>query len=174
MNGVKEVIDDLVRTATCELFSAYGTKLETATEVGAASQSVAIIGFSGGAIRGALGIAIAHDVAAAAFESAGGDSKVPGAVDDFIGELANQLLGRLKNKLLGYGTELHLAIPMVLSGVELRLVPTNGGDVWAYGFRADTGIVSVWLDARFDAEFVLAPQEDPSMLGANEGDMLLF
>ena len=67
-----------------------------------------------------------------------------------------------------------LAIPMVLRGVELRLVPTNGGDVWAYGFRADTGIVSVWLDARFDAKFSLASQQDPSMLGAHEGDMLLF
>lgn len=41
-------------------------------------------------------------------------------VSDWMGELGNQLLGRLKNRLIAYGVVIDLGTPAVLYGVEIQ------------------------------------------------------
>jgi hypothetical protein len=43
---------------------------------------------------------------------------------DWVGELANQLLGRFKNKVVAYGPLIDMALPSVICGKDLR----HGGE----------------------------------------------
>lgn len=77
---------------------------------------------------------------------------------DWVAELANQLLGRVKNKLLRWGVAINLSTPSVVRGVQLAysgpsasrgangvtLTCCSGGN----GFR-------VWLEARAPNSLVL-------------------
>jgi CheY-specific phosphatase CheX len=174
MDSNKDLIDEMVTASTLELFASMGIDLESAAEVDRPGEFVAVIGFSGESVRGAVGLALRGDLVANALRRSGADAAVRGACDDFVAELANQLLGRVKNKMLRYGTELALALPMVLRGIELRLVGAGGENVWAYCFSSTDGGVSVWFDARFDQSFQLELQDNPELEGAPEGEMMMF
>lgn len=94
-------------------------------------------------------------------------------VRDWTKELANQLLGRIKNRLVAVGLTLESRAPMALTGTaaasELRsqrrapfgLVTERGGTVL------------VWLDLvpRPGVTLDLSPRSDA---GASEGDVILF
>ena len=58
-------------------------------------------------------------------------------LEDWSRELNNQLLGRLKNKLLPYGCELALGIPTVVSGDQLSSTAAPG--LVMSWFRAELG-----------------------------------
>jgi len=89
---------------------------------------------------------------------------------DWLAELTNQLLGRVKNRLLAFGTVIHCSTPVVLGGE--RIAPIASQPL-GHLFTADGGVVSVWFDTEVRADFVLSPLDDLSVLG-QEGDALLF
>jgi len=89
---------------------------------------------------------------------------------DWLAELTNQLLGRVKNRLLALGTVIHCSTPVVLGGE--RIAPIQSQPL-GHLFTADGGVVSVWLDTLIRPDFQLSPSDDVSALG-REGDTLLF
>ena len=90
---------------------------------------------------------------------------------DWICELVNQLLGRVKNHMLSRGVEIFPSTPIALRGDHLS--PVVQQPLVAELFTAEGGVVSVWMDCEFDAGFQLAeePVADPP---ASEGEILLF
>jgi CheY-specific phosphatase CheX len=86
-----------------------------------------------------------------------------------VGELANQLVGRLKAKLLQRGTTIALSTPLALSGV--RVSPLPGTEVEPVVFDAPAGKVLVWLEVEIADGFRLGEERQ---LQANEGELLLF
>lgn len=136
---------------------------------------LAIIGFGGGQMRGSLVVSANPGLLAASFPVHNPRAK-PRAdhLQDWAGELANQLLGRLKSRLLGHGITILLGTPTTVSGLELR-VRSCGGDrpstpVWLHAGED-------WLVVRLDAIAADGVKLDESPIpgtSASEGEVFLF
>lgn len=126
----------------------------------------ATIGFVGDSVRGTL--AISPDNAIAAHSYPNGEPSDE-ALADWVGESANQVLGRLKNRLLAHGVEVICDTPIIVSG-QARL----GGirrEVFRITCGGSVGAVNIWLDAQVDDDIDMStPLED----AAEEGELVLF
>ncbi len=91
--------------------------------------------------------------------------------EDWIGELANLLMGSLKNSLSGYRVECCLGLPELSTG--LKLPADSSFQQMIFGVRTDT---SGWLIVGL--EYTLNPigswQFDPQVAAADDGDVCLF
>jgi CheY-specific phosphatase CheX len=142
---------------------------------------LAIIGFGGAedapSLRGSLILSANHGL----LERSCPAPRVAGQVgcsaetlQDWIGELANQLLGRLKSRLLAHGVTIQLGTPTTVSGLELRVrscaADRQATPLW---FVAGDDWLVVRLDALASPNAKLESSPDPSSSAA-EGDVLLF
>ena len=165
MSEVTSCLADVVQQSCIALFSHY--QIAIAPSTCKPSREVVlcgIIGFTGDDLRGSLMLACSREPLELAQD--GGDV----SMRDWLAELTNQLLGRVKNRLLAFGTVIHCSTPVVLGGE--RIAPIASQPL-GHLFTADGGVVSVWFDTEVRADFVLSPLDDLSVLG-QEGDALLF
>src|SRR5262245_13024564 len=140
--SIQQTIDELVKRCIRELFAAYGVSICDAPDAPGSPRDLpcaGIVGFTGAVLRGTLMVAPAGDAMACFGYSA------PHEVRDWVGEMANQLLGRIKNQLLGYGVEIYLTTPLVIRGE--RLAPVPHAKDRPYRFETGAGSVSIWFDA---------------------------
>jgi hypothetical protein len=121
-----------------------------------------VIGFVGNNLRATCLIAANHGVL---------QTSCPAGcqLKDWVGELANQLAGRLKMKLLAHGVEIALTTPLTLSGVRLQPLPR--GDFQPLAYVAASGFFVTWLEIEATEDFALGP-ERPNDLEV--GEFLLF
>jgi hypothetical protein len=150
-----------------ELFSAYGVALEPTPrefEAGTERMLCGVIGFVGSGVRGSCVLA-GHDSPIMASCPEGG------SIRDWIGELTNQLAGRLKSRFLKHDVEIGLSTPVALSGVSLLPLPRS--PLKPSWFSAHEGAVLVWVEVDADAQFGLSKVE-ASESTHSEGDILLF
>ena len=169
----KEVFDQSVLASAAELFQSVGIELCPVAKFEDSTEYAATIGFSAGDVRGLVGIGMNPSTFAQLF--AGTLNKPPAAdPEDWLGECVNQLLGRLKNKLLPYGVVISPALPTVLRGVRLHFRPTALSSFWMYGFEMPAGLLCVWLDVCIPESVVFALRDDPEFQGTPEGALLLF
>jgi hypothetical protein len=169
----KAVFDELVAACASELFQAHGVELRATSRLDDTMEYAATIGFSSDMLRGMLGLGMNP----ATLEQLIARENLPpsiGLAEDWLAESVNQLLGRLKNKLLQYDLLVSLALPTVLRGVCLRFLSTRPATLWTYPFESDVGPISIWLDVRHDAGLILKLTSDPEMQGTPEGELVLF
>ena len=157
----------LAREACEELFEAYGVSL-TPTEEQQLSATehmlCGVIGFVGTGIRGSC-MLVGHDAPILASCPEGGGCR------DWIGELTNQLAGRVKAKFLAFGVEVQLSTPVGFSGVALRPLPRT--ELGPTCYQAHGGDVVVWVEVDSEPAFVLTRPEQPAARRA-EGEVVLF
>jgi CheY-specific phosphatase CheX len=90
---------------------------------------------------------------------------------EWIAELSNQLLGRIKNKLVAHNVMMHMSTPLVLRG-EL-ISPVSKTPLLPYTFACDAGAVCVWVDVEILHGVDLTQVSDaPDMM--SEGSGFLF
>lgn len=170
----KEVFDTLIRTCAGDFLRSSGLESTPNNDADAPMEDAAVIGFSGHDVRGVVGLgmqrATLQQLAMPPQDPARGEP----LLEDWLSEAANQLLGRLKNKLLGYGTVVSIALPMVLRGVRLQFVANSGAGPWTYTFDTAAGRVCVWLDVRVRTGFELIETSDPESKSIAEGELMLF
>lgn len=166
-------LDDLVFDCCSDLFSAYELAAEPRSrESFPATERLAfcaVMGFGGKLMRGALVLATTKEPL---------EQTNPSGLDsqrDWVCELSNQLMGRIKNRLLSLGVEVHLATPAGLSGDNLSAAP---GKLRApQVFEAAKGFICVWIDCEYAEGFVL-PSTPPANAAIDpalsEGEALLF
>ena len=105
--------------------------------------------------------------------------EVPGGVSeeamiDWAGELANQLLGRFKNRLCTRGLDFNIAAPMVIGGNRLQVRLNEGPHSLACKVRLGSERVDLRLELiREDGQSLLTTGTYPSV-AALEGDTILF
>ncbi|HEY6038108.1 MAG TPA: chemotaxis protein CheX [Kofleriaceae bacterium] len=165
MSEVYDSIARLVEESCIALFSDYRIAIARSEE--RAQSEVAfcgVIGFTGPDMRGSLMLACSREPLVLAQIS--GDAMMR----DWLAELTNQLLGRVKNRLLAFGTVIHSALPVVLAGERIAPISTQP---LGHLFTADGGVVSVWFDTELRDDFVLAPVDNPAPIG-REGETILF
>ena len=161
------VVDRIVVRSTEELFAAYEVEVTKMPDPDQGRVDdvgyVGVIGFTGKAMRGTLVLAPTRTLLLRAY---------PGASElrDWAGELANQLIGRIKTQLRRYGVEVHVTTPVIMRGQCLAFVPRSGPSL--HCFAASPGNVSVWFDAELSDGVDLVLEDTP--MGASEGEALLF
>ncbi len=170
MNNMNERLNELMgtfgREAMTELFQAYSLDTEPSSAAQVADDPiVGVIGFTASKLRGNLALLVPTGVIRAT--QSGSDPM------DWTGELTNQFLGRLKNKLIGWGVALELSTPLVVAGLSLRLQEPAGSQSQRVDVKTSAGPVHALISVRTAEGFELleAPVGDPI---AAEGEMLLF
>ena len=161
-----KLVDKIAEEACTSLFQAYGVPLETVPVVGTAAPALsAVIGFSGPGIRGTC-------ILAASESPIKKSDPIGGSPRAWIAELSNQLVGRIKNKLLAHGAEVYVTTPVVLRG-EL-LAPVDGRTQLApRAFASEGGSVFVWIELDTDPSFVLSATARAAA-AVEEGDSVMF
>ena len=168
----RSIAIEQLEASAVALFADYGQTLQVLESAEEPKRQLsmslgAAIGFTSAHVRGVLAIAVDEQLASAMHPLTGSDSA---SSTDWIGELANQLLGRLKNKLLAYGVELALSTPVVVQGTDLRLGAVHRRAT-RLAFGHGQNQAQVWWDAEVDSDLVLAEAEDEAQ---SEGEMVLF
>lgn len=168
MKGDNTVLDRIVNRCVEDLFAAYNIGLTPMPPPDPIDSSdytyMGLIGFTGESMRGTLLLA----PAALAISNAAWQTRQE--LRDWVGELANQLLGRIKNQLLRYGVEIYLTMPITIRGTHLA--PVSRGELRPYAFDAAPGTVAVWLDAECVEGLTFTLKADTEH--HEEGEAILF
>jgi CheY-specific phosphatase CheX len=167
----EQIIEAAVSESCLSLFEDYALPLKRLRAGGLGDQGQAdllfcgVVGFSGDQMRGTLLLATSK-------EPLGRTSPTTDAsLREWIAELSNQLLGRIKNKLLARGVTLHLSTPIVLRGQHLSPMPR--GELAPFSFTCEGGYVCVWFDVEVKAGIDLNQELDTAGL-ITEGTSTLF
>jgi hypothetical protein len=167
----QKLLDELSASRFVELFSTYGVVLEP-FDVGTLDAEpllyCGIIGFSGDGIRGSMAVAGSGALLAASNPTPDGIPR------DWVAELANQLMGHVKSRLLGYSVEVYISMPIVLRGERLALEVRGVTKPRFYTSTAGRGQVVLWVDVETTPEFKMASEEDPTLSGLQSGETLMF
>jgi hypothetical protein len=89
---------------------------------------------------------------------------------EWVAELSNQLIGRVKNKLVARGVVLHVSTPVVLRGQHLTPLTRTDKPIV---FACDKGCVCVWMDVELIAGVDLTALREGAA-SMNEGEGMLF
>jgi CheY-specific phosphatase CheX len=169
---------ETVASAACqELFGRYGVEVRRAEETTAPVSPdfllCSVIGFTGRDVRGSLVLALTEELSGqsnpvSAPQSITGDRMTQ---RDWVGELSNQLLGRIKIELLKCGVEIYLNLPAVLLGQHLAPLPRT--QLKPLKFTLSHGAAAVWIEVEtrhgFKIDTGKAAEHGPAA-----GDTLLF
>jgi CheY-specific phosphatase CheX len=160
----QQLLDGIAADACRDLFASYGVTLDQRLRPGDPIVPVhlsGIIGFSGPGISGTCVLASSEDPIART-------NPVQGSAREWIAELSNQLVGRIKNQLLAHGAEVYVTTPVVLRGEHLAPVSRNA--LPPLSFATDRGNVFVWVEFETAPELILgAPIETMA-----EGESMMF
>jgi CheY-specific phosphatase CheX len=94
--------------------------------------------------------------------------------EDWLGELANQLVGRFKRRISPHGVTFSLGTPTVIVGDRLRVAIGRARErSIVVRLQSTTGRVEIWLEfeLRDGCELSAEPQADDGLV---EGEALLF
>jgi len=167
------VLDEILRDCCVELMADYGlpalqTEVDTEAATGVA---VAAIDFSGRDLRGTIGLRMTSNVVLESYRAAVGHAikmDSPEATD-WSCELANQLVGRLKNKLRQYQVSFNVNSPRLLQIFPVAELER----ALRRRFVCDGGTFAGYLDVMIAPGFFFVPKPSDAPL-ANEGDLVLF
>ncbi|MGD0678421.1 MAG: chemotaxis protein CheX [Polyangiaceae bacterium] len=191
---MKTVLSDLLKDAApravVDVFESYGVRLKERPNppptpalvqeaAGGAAIVAGVVGFNGSELRGTVLLATTFELAAMARPA--NLRKKPlstnSAVDwifirDWVGELSNQTIGRMKNKVSRFGVAFDVSPPAAFSGCALTFALPKSPAVQHFAFTVDGGTVWLCLDAFFDnARALTAGSPDASIA---EGKVVVF
>lgn len=165
-NEIEIEIGALGAQACAELFGAYGVGLSPAKKDWSQTDERLLSGSMGFVGRNVRGTCLLATTEAPLLKSC----PTRGKLRDWVGELTNQFVGRLKTKLLGCGIEVFVTTPIVLSGVRIQPLPR--GRLEPFVFSSADGEVLAWVEVDVDEGFVLGSLH-PGRSNA-EGEVILF
>jgi chemotaxis protein CheX len=124
-NEDRTVLASLLVQICRDMFTPNGEPLEEITGAGPPGDRenllAASIGLSGSTVRGALVIVARPAFFKLTYPAELGVPRSEDDVADWAGEVANQLLGRIKNRLSTYGLDFTTSTPTVVRGDRLQL-----------------------------------------------------
>ncbi len=164
--STSEWMDEVVRKNVLELFPDFSM-----IDCPIASDGptlTGLIGFSGPHMQGALGLMGGHD---SLQQTA--PQHIKFVAHDWVGELANRALGRIKSAMLKHGVDIQASTPVVLQGISVSVVRSE--QVRTFVLKHDNRTIHLWVD--YTPEPDLKPEdltpEDPEEI-LDSGDLLFF
>jgi hypothetical protein len=165
--------DEVVRAAL-ELFASYGIQFfvvqpgANVTGLPVASPSVGLLGvcgFGGPTFTG-------HVILSASDGTLSRSNNTRSSRDDWMAELANQFLGRIKNQLLRSGIHVQRVPPVVIKGVAVSFAETPAGGA-SLALADGQDWVLIRLDSQPSTDDA-PPTEELAADVMREGEMVLF
>jgi hypothetical protein len=174
------ILNELYVHACRALLSAYGLTAnvqEHGSGAGARNKAnyVSLLGASGEGIRLSSILKIDRNLVISLHPLGSANVSQPD-LEDWCLELNNQLVGRLKNKLLGYGRVVNVGLPVLLTGTDVSAVTAANSEVRQYSVESADGQITLTL-ATLIAPDVELHEMEPSMNGDEvlvEGEVALF
>jgi hypothetical protein len=167
----RTLLDTLVQSSTVDLFRCANIVVAPTTDYNRVPDDLTEfvgggVSFSGPAMSGTLVLLVFRSVLAnAEFEG----RRVANSAD-LVGELANQLMGRISNRISRHGSPLRVGVPRPVGGGSLH--STNAEKLLAiYGFRGLRGSVVVVITGKIDYSVVAYSAPGSA---AQEGDIVVF
>ncbi|MBI2389581.1 MAG: chemotaxis protein CheX [Deltaproteobacteria bacterium] len=143
--------------------------------VGPYAQSiVSVIGFSGEQLSGSLALLLPPSVVERSHPLRETGPLDAAARHDWAGEVGNQLLGRLKNRLLSYGIVLQMATPMTFSGREVFGAGERHEGFVCLRFRAGDDAFDVVFDGAAQVDIALDADKEQPGADVEESTILMF
>jgi hypothetical protein len=164
-------VHDLVVVAASGVFTSCGI---AAAYVGTVpyrdtrwAETISIIGLGGPKLRGSLVLSIPGPLLAQS-NPVGGTQ--PAELADWLGELANLLLGKIKSRLLSHDVLVELSTPLTISATDLRFEFASPPVV--YEFRAGGVPLHVVFESIAERAVRLIPR--PDVVVMEPGDIVTF
>ncbi len=159
-----------------DFFEAYGVScVVPTTEETSAEPSCAELGsiaaLRGKAVQGGLAFVAPLELVAHV-HPAPHDAGTDRHLRDWCGEMANQILGRLKNKLVAKGVDFEVGTPVCFTGRSIRLVFPPDAEGVSLAFVAGSWPVRVHLDFSLQPGAISPPTARVRIVA--EGEVLLF
>jgi hypothetical protein len=97
-------------------------------------------------------------------------------LEDWCRELNNQLVGRVKNKLLGYGRVVNVGLPVLITGTNVTPVAAPNAEIHEYSFESADGQITLTLATLLapDVELCEVESSTDSEPVLSEGALALF
>ena len=164
-------IHDMVVNATLELFESVALPLRYQGPVShrtvSWAESLAIIGLTGH-LRGSLILSMPAELVSRCHPTR---SAAPEDVCDWLAELVNLLLGRVKSKLLVHGIGIELSTPLTISATAFRFERFSGAPT-VYEFALAERTLHVIFEAIGDESLQLGPERTAAVVPV--GEMINF
>lgn len=167
-----------VRESMVELAAHYSLEVRrSATEseplelVG--HQVAGIIGFAGQGFGGTVAIRAPSIAVRACLPIAVVNPEIH-VLGDWIAELANQLVGRTKNKLIRYRTSFQITPPTYAIADELLVLGCDRAKTSWISLETNVGALLVMVELHASDEFALMAAEPDGVIAHAEGELLLF
>jgi CheY-specific phosphatase CheX len=158
-----------------DLFENQGAPL-TRGDVGSMQDGVTLaasIGYTGTDVRGSLTLMTSLELVAASRPiELRGHPHTDAELADWIGELANQMLGRVKNRLFRFGVTMFMSTPVVLIGKRLRQKSASTLTLVEVAFEHNRQGLQVCLEVDGILELGSEAVDGPTAIA--EGDFELF
>jgi CheY-specific phosphatase CheX len=169
-----QVATDSVR----HVLRAYGLRAETPiapSEELDPAEVVALIGFSGDALKGTLAIIAPADlIRRTCLPLQQGPNAGAWEVFDWAGELVNMMLGRIKVGLAARGVDIDSSTPRVMLAGHLRVLRSSQNTVCSTCFSVGDSQLTLWFDAVASQGYPLFPREPGADASLPEGDVAFF
>ena len=144
-----QIVNELYVQACSALLSAYGLVVGVREQDGGAGASnkasyVSFLGANGEGISLSSTLKIERDLVII-LHPLGPTGVTQPDLEDWCLELNNQLVGRVKNKLLGYGRVLIVGLPVLLTGTDVSAVTPPNSEVHQYSVESADGQITLTL-----------------------------
>jgi hypothetical protein len=144
-----ETVIDLYLSACDELFSTYSLtkrlkRADSDRGKRRGSSYVSVLGATSETIRFSSTVSIDAGLLKTLHPAPGGKVSQRD-LEDWCRELNNQLVGRVKNKLLRYGCEVSAGLPVLITGNDIDTLGTPGQDLRRYYFATEHGRLALTL-----------------------------
>jgi len=172
------VVIDLHAKSCAELFTVYGLTTHLHRDTSGARPSgrpsyASVLDAAGGGLR--LSSTVSMDRELLALTHPSGVAAVRDRdLEDWCRELNNQLMGRVKNKLLRLGCEVTTGLPVLVSGTGVTVVVPPDIDSRQYFFTSEHGSMTFTLAMLFTPSFAFAASPVVDEEVKREGELSLF
>jgi CheY-specific phosphatase CheX len=164
------LLENYITQSARELFlDVSGFAFEPVEKSDGFPEITAVLGIAGSRVAGSATLGTSTICLAALAAKANSDMP-----EDWLGELANQLVGRFKRRIVAHGVDFSLGTPTLISGERLHvLVSLSHKPPLTVHLQSAIGRVEIWLEfeLRDGCELSAEPQDDGSLI---EGEALLF
>lgn len=176
MSDSRTSLDTMMQGSTVDLFHSCGlavapvARSQQRSEVLQTPELGGIISFVGRGFTGTLTVGLSPAVFALIKQ----DPTRTYSGRDWVREMTNQLLGRIKTRLLQFHVTLQASLPTVTGNDAIERQRARGGLFLAYTFRTLRGDVLVTLSGDIDPGIFVYTGAAPAASVATEGDVILF
>ena len=160
-------IERTLSQAVHEFFEGYGldcTITRHHSERPPGYELGSMVGFEGAALSGGLALVAPDSLVEQMLPVPRAPERAVFQLRDWGGEMANQLLGRLKNKLSGSANDFSIGTPVCMRGVNMHLSLLPG----AYGASLRFSIASAKAGVRVYLDCTVCEVPVPSSKGSRE------